>query len=52
MSGENQNLPEEGRVPKIVRGALQIVSGAIPFAGGLFSAAAGRSVKIQRPDFR
>jgi hypothetical protein len=41
MAKDNQQLPEEGRAPKIVRGALQIVSGVIPFAGGLFSAAAG-----------
>jgi hypothetical protein len=33
-------MPESGMTPKIARGALQ-VAGAIPFAGGLFSAAAG-----------
>lgn len=33
--------PNEGRGPKIARGALQVIGGAIPFAGGLFSAAAG-----------
>ena len=33
--------PDEGRSAKIARGALQVISGAIPFAGGLFSAAAG-----------
>jgi hypothetical protein len=41
MPDEAKNLPAEGNAPKIVRGALQLVSGAIPFAGGLFSAAAG-----------
>jgi hypothetical protein len=38
--GEN-NLPTEGSIPKVIRGALQVISGAVPFAGGLFSAAAG-----------
>lgn len=37
---EDKKLPEEGLTPKIVRGALQIVGGAVPFAGDLFSAAA------------
>lgn len=41
MTANNNNLPEGGRGPKIVRGALQIIGGAVPFAGGLFSAAAG-----------
>ncbi len=30
-----------GRAPKIVRGGMQIIGGIVPFAGGLFSAAAG-----------
>lgn len=34
-------MPAEGKTPKIVRGALVIIGGAVPFAGGLFSAAAG-----------
>ncbi len=41
MTEENKNIPEEGPTPKIVRGALQVIGGAVPFAGGLFSAAAG-----------
>lgn len=31
---------EQGNGKKVVRGALQVVSGVVPFAGGLFSAAA------------
>ncbi|GIU01543.1 hypothetical protein TSL6_20490 [Sulfurovum sp. TSL6] len=38
---ENNELPEGGKVAKISRGALQAVGGAIPFAGGVFSAIAG-----------
>jgi len=46
MSDEdNENvekeLPESGKVAKISRGALQAVGGAVPFAGGVFSAIAG-----------
>lgn len=41
MAEEEKNLPAEGSTPKIVRGALQVIGGAVPFAGGLFSAAAG-----------
>jgi hypothetical protein len=41
MNDDEQDLPEEGNTPKIVRGALAIIGGAVPFAGGLFSAAAG-----------
>lgn len=37
----NQDLPESSKGEKITRGALQVVSGAIPFAGGIFSAIAG-----------
>lgn len=33
--------PSEGATSKIIRGALQVVSGVVPFAGGLLSAAAG-----------
>lgn len=40
MSAESEKQPKEGITPKVIRGALQ-VAGAIPFAGGLFSAAAG-----------
>jgi hypothetical protein len=35
------DLPNEGVAPKIARGALQVIGGAVPFAGGLFAAAAG-----------
>ena len=41
MSEDDKKLPEESRTPKIVRGALQVIGGAVPFAGGLLSAAAG-----------
>jgi hypothetical protein len=42
MTPEETNiLPTEGSSPKVARAALQIVGGAVPFAGGLFSAAAG-----------
>ena len=41
MENKDKNLPAEGNTPKVVRGALQIIGGAVPFAGGLFSAAAG-----------
>lgn len=41
MSEENNEMPSEGPMPKIGRGMMQIVGGAIPFYGGLFSAAAG-----------
>jgi len=35
------NLPEEQGWQRAARGAIQAIGGAIPFAGGLFSAAAG-----------
>lgn len=39
---ENENyLPPEGKGPKVARGALQVIGGVVPFAGGFFSAAAG-----------
>lgn len=46
MSEENENLkeltfPEEKKVAKYTRGAMQAIGGAIPFAGGVFSAIAG-----------
>lgn len=41
MSDDEEQLPEEGSAPKILRGALAVIGGAVPFAGGLFSAAAG-----------
>ena len=33
--------PKDGKVAKYTRGALQAIGGAIPFAGGVFSAIAG-----------
>lgn len=41
MNEGDKKLPDEGKTPKIIRGALQVAGGAVPFAGGLFSAAAG-----------
>ena len=40
-SDNNMELPEEGKVAKYSRGALQAIGGAVPFAGGVFSAIAG-----------
>lgn len=37
---QSEEFPDEGVTPKLIRGALQVAS-AVPFAGGLFSAAAG-----------
>lgn len=36
MQKNDKNLQEEGKTPKIVRGALQVIGGAVPFAGGFF----------------
>lgn len=41
MVEDEKKLPEQSNTPKIVRGALQVIGGAVPFAGGLLSAAAG-----------
>jgi hypothetical protein len=41
MSDEIIQMPAEGLKPKIIRGGLQVVGGVVPFAGGIFSAAAG-----------
>lgn len=41
MSDENSIQPNESPTPKIIRAGMQIVGGAVPFAGGLLSAAAG-----------
>lgn len=41
MAEDDNNLPAEGKTPKVIRGALQVIGGAVPFAGGLLSAAAG-----------
>lgn len=38
---DDMKLPESGKVAKISRGALQVIGGAIPFAGGVLSAIAG-----------
>lgn len=41
MNMEKKEIPKSGKVAKITRGALQVVGGAIPFAGGVLSAVAG-----------
>lgn len=41
MSVENITKPNEGSIPKVIRGGMQVVGGMVPFAGGLLSAAAG-----------
>jgi hypothetical protein len=38
---EQKKLPEGGKAAKISRGALQVIGGAVPFAGGVLSAIAG-----------
>lgn len=38
---DESKLPESGKVAKVSRGALQAIGGAVPFAGGVFSAIAG-----------
>lgn len=40
MTDQEIKTPEPGKIPKITRGALQI-AGIVPYAGGLFAAAAG-----------
>lgn len=37
----NEEMPEDSKSAKAIRGALQIAGGAIPFAGGFLSAIAG-----------
>lgn len=41
MDQDQANLPSENNTPKVIRGAMQVIGGVVPFAGGLFSAAAG-----------
>jgi hypothetical protein len=41
MTEENITPPNEGSTPKVIRAGMQVVGGAVPFAGGLLSAAAG-----------
>jgi hypothetical protein len=41
MENSNTELPESKKSAKYARGALQAIGGAIPFAGGFISAAAG-----------
>src|SRR5258708_276637 len=41
MAEENITPPDEGSTPKIIRAGMQVVGGAVPFAGGILSAAAG-----------
>lgn len=38
---DENNPPKEGKIAKVVRGGMQVAGGLVPFAGGLFSAAAG-----------
>ena len=38
---DEANIPEKGNAGKVGRGALQVVSGAIPLVGGLLAALAG-----------
>ena len=38
---EENEFPESGKVAKISRGALSVIGGAVPFAGGVFSAISG-----------
>ncbi len=38
---KNDDYPSEGVTPKIIRGGLQVIGGAVPLAGGILSAAAG-----------
>ena len=38
---EEMKPPEGGKAAKISRGALQVIGGAVPFAGGVLSAIAG-----------
>lgn len=38
---EDLSAPEEKKIAKYTRGAMQAIGGAIPFAGGVFSAIAG-----------
>ena len=38
---EEDGFPESGKVAKISRGALSVIGGAVPFAGGIFSAISG-----------
>ncbi|MDO9118086.1 MAG: hypothetical protein Q7U39_09025 [Nitrospira sp.] len=38
---KREDIPEEGNTEKVVRGVLQVASGAIPLLGGVLSAAAG-----------
>src|SRR5690606_38183391 len=41
MDQNQPNTPAENNAPKVIRGAMQVISGVVPFAGGLISAAAG-----------
>jgi hypothetical protein len=38
---KGEGIPEEGNTGKVVRGALQVVSGAVPYVGGVLSAVVG-----------
>lgn len=36
-----EEIPEEGKAGKAIRGALQVAGGAVPVVGGILSAIAG-----------
>ena len=38
---DEMTVPKEGKIAKYTRGAMQAIGGAVPFAGGVFSAIAG-----------
>jgi len=40
-NSEESDFPESGKTAKISRGALSVIGGAVPFAGGIFSAISG-----------
>jgi hypothetical protein len=43
--------PKSGKVAKISRGALQVIGGAVPLAGGLLSAIAGAWSEAEQQRF-
>ncbi|MCV6621632.1 MAG: hypothetical protein OIF51_07755 [Cellvibrionaceae bacterium] len=45
---EENKLPKSGKVSKVTRGALSAVGGAVPIAGGVFSAIAGAWSELEQ----
>jgi hypothetical protein len=41
MSEKDLTISDGSQTNKVIRGGMQIIGGLVPFAGGLFSAAAG-----------